>query len=230
MTTQSNVTASFALNEEVIVTNTKPISKLQAARAKAKAAKATKAKAIRQKTAKAKALQERASKEVSLATLAKDLKTPRHVIRAEAVTAGKRFEGATRRYAAALIRDFGAKFWEVSSQKGKLSENEAELRKAVRHEQAACKALAESRGLKNIYKPWSDALLICKNPEGKKGKAAATRPVPERINIALLAAFKLAHVNYETFEKNEKYTAVYDALEALCKKAGVNVKAITDVQ
>lgn len=228
MTTQSNA-ASFALSEEVIIT-TKPVSKLQAARTKAKAAKAAKAKAVRQKAAKAKSAQERAAKEVSLTTLAKDLKTPRHVIRSEAVTAGKRFEGAARRYAAALIRDFGAAFWVVSSQKGKLSENEAQLRKGVRHEQAACRALAESRGLRNIYKPWSDALLICKNPEGKKGKAAAIRPVPERINMALLAAFKLAHVNYETFEKNEKYTAIYEALEALCKKAGVNVKTITDVQ
>jgi hypothetical protein len=192
--------------------------------AKAKIVKAAKAKAVKAKARIA------AAQNVNLAALAAGLKSPLFVYRTDAVTSRKRGEGATANYAAALIREYGPEFWLVSSQKGKLGDNAAELRRSVRVEQNACKALAESRGLRNVYKTWSDALALCKNPEGKKKTAAKAKPVPERNNIAIREAFRIAHENYETYERDEQYVAAYDALAALIKSRRIDIKSITDNQ
>jgi hypothetical protein len=207
-----------------VATKAPRVSKLAVQMAKAKIVKAAKAKAVKAKARIA------AAQNVNLVALAAGLKSPLFVYRTDAVTSRKRGEGATANYAAALIREYGANFWLVSGQKGKLSENEAELRRAVRVEQNACKALAESRGLRNVYKPWSDALALCKNPEGKKKAAAKAKPVPERINIAIREAFRIAHENFETYERDEQYVAAYDALAALIKSRRIDIKSITDNQ
>lgn len=191
----------------------------QAARAKAKA----KASIARQK-------QRAEAKLVPLHTMAATIKTPLHIVRTDAINAGKRMQGVTRTYAAALLRDFGDRFWIVAAQKGKLSPNEAALRNSVRSEQRACKALAESRGLSNVYKPWSDAIALLKNPEGRAKVAKKDRPAFERIKEAVLVAFKVAHTNYEDNEKNAAYSAFYDDLEALCTKYRIDVSSITEKQ
>jgi hypothetical protein len=187
-------------------------------------------KAAKAKNVAAKARQRALDKVEPLGLTASKLDQQLHVYRADAVSGALRHQGGTRLYAAALLREFGQGFWVISSQKGKLSDNETTLRKNVRAEQRACRELASSRGLSNVYKPWSDALALLKNPEGKTRVAAAKRPAPERINAAILEAFKVAHTNYEEFENDAAYVAVYEALEALCNQRKIDTKAITDKQ
>ena len=184
------------------------------------------------KLARSKAAARRADKTPSLSQLATTIKSGQlHVYRADAVSGATRAQGSSRLYAAALLVSFGDGFWKIMAQKGPLSDNEAGLRKLAKAEQRACRAHAESRGLADPTRVWRDALKHLTTPEEKaaSNRGRKVKPAIERVKAAIMAAFKIAHTNYDdTTQDDPLYIAVYDALTALCKAQRIDIKALTD--
>ena len=107
--------------------------------------------------------------------------------------------GALRKYAEALTEQFGEGWWNIPM-KGPLSGNEAKVREAIRAEKKLVQEASEAKGLKNIYKPWSDVLAYVK-PEKKKGAGAnAPREIYARLEIELSKLYKAVNLHDDADE------------------------------
>jgi len=97
--------------------------------------------------------------------------------------------GALRKYAEALTEQFGEGWWNIPM-KGPLSGNEAKVREAIRAEKKLVQEASEAKGLKNIYKPWSDVLAYVKPSPEKGAGANAPREIHERLKVELTKLYK----------------------------------------
>lgn len=97
--------------------------------------------------------------------------------------------GALRKYAEALTESFGGNWWMIPMV-GPLSDNEAKVRDAIRAEKKLVQEASEAKGLKNIYKPWSDVLKYVKGEDKKGANANAPREIHERLKVELTKLYK----------------------------------------
>lgn len=98
--------------------------------------------------------------------------------------------GALRKYAEALTEQFGEGWWNIPMKGAVASDNERKTRDAIRIEKKLVQEASEAKGLKNIYKPWSDVLAYVK-PKVEKGAGAnAPREIHARLKIELTKLYK----------------------------------------
>lgn len=215
-------------NTTTTTTKATPIRNVKATAKKASRITAS----AKAKLARSKAAARRAEKTPSLSALSLTIKANNlHVYRGDAVKGAMAGQNSSRLYAAALLVAFGDGFWKIMVQKGPLSDNEEGLRKNAKAEKRACRAHAESRGLADPNRPWNDAKKHLTTPEEKaaSNRGRKAKPAIERVKTAIMAAFKIAHTNYDdTTQDDPLYIAVYDALTALCKVQRIDIKAIID--
>lgn len=97
--------------------------------------------------------------------------------------------GALRKYAEALTEQFGGNWWLIPM-RGPVSDNESKVRDAIRAEQKLVQEASEAKGLKNIYKPWSDVLKYVKGEDKKGANANAPREIHDRLKVELTKLYK----------------------------------------
>lgn len=97
--------------------------------------------------------------------------------------------GALRKYAEALTEQFGDGWWLIPM-KGPVSGNESKVREAIRAEKKLVQEASEAKGLKNVYKPWSDVLAYVKPKVDKGAGSNAPREIHARLKIELTKLYK----------------------------------------
>jgi hypothetical protein len=112
-----------------------------------------------------------------------------NVARAAYIKAKTTEYGALRKYAEALTEQFGDKWWEIPM-KGPVNANESKVRDAIRTEKKLVQEASEAKGLKNVYKPWSDVLAYVKPKADKGANANAPREIHERLKVELTKLYK----------------------------------------
>lgn len=145
------------------------------------AVRAAKAAKEKERAAKAKAAKK--------AAVDADKASPLYQSRIDYVGASTKAYGALRKYADNCTAHWGHGWWNIPLA-GPVGDNLLETRKQIKAEKAALQALMESRGLANVYKPWSDVLKYVKGETSKKGASNGRRELKERTKLELTALYK----------------------------------------